>query len=331
MVVKSFFYFLLFCLISLSLCVLGFIVIYYFQSKEIANQFFLTWTFYFNGILVGGTGYGLMWYIKDEGNNLLAMLNNLIDISKFDNLKLVVYSQRANSWRWKNIVGIPITIIGVLVLWNEGYPLQGFAKYYLAVCSMSIYYVAAYIFTFFIFVLLMFKAIEENLHNNNISKKVAALDFESINNFFAITSTLGIAAIYFGFRGTLTANFDLSITQEPLRKFLILPVVLFLPITLLYSFYPRYILKKIFDLEILNQVKDLERLKSVAINEGKTIKEKLEIEKIISDVKEKLLSERKQLPIISYKDSPSLLLVILMILHFIIQYDNTINSFFKIF
>ncbi|MFA6981280.1 MAG: hypothetical protein WC209_18280 [Ignavibacteriaceae bacterium] len=331
MLINSFFNFLAFCMVSLILCSIGYVITFVFQSKELANQFFISWIFNFNGILVGGTGYGLMWYINKEGKNLLGMLNNFIDVKKLKNLNIVVYSHKANSWTWKIIIGVPITIIGGIILWSGGYPLQGFSKYYLAICSISLYFVASYILTFFIYIILMFKALEEELKDNPISKIVPALEYETINNFFTITATIGIFGLYFGFRGTLTANLDILMAFEPLRKLFILPVILFLPIALVYSFYPRYILKKIYDMEIINQLRKLENIRLNSMDEDIQTKERLDIEKTVSEIKEKLLAERKQLPIINYKDSPSLGLVILMLLQLIVQYDKVINDFFKIF
>jgi len=331
MVINSFLYFLLFCAVSLALCVTGCVIAFFFQSDQIARELLTSWVFYFNGILVGGSGYGLMWYIKKEGKNLMGMLNNLIEVNNLKDMEVVVQARRGNSWLWKNIIGIPITIVGGAIMWYSGYPLTGFAKYYLAICSISIYYVGSYIFTFFVFSILMFKAIEENLKNSNICKKTSVIEYETINNFFAITATVGIFAIYFGFRGTLTANFQNVAFQEIIKKSLILPVVLFVPITLVYSFYPRYVLKKLFDCEIIGQIQKLESLKEESLNGTISIKEKLEIEKTISDVKEKLMAERKQLPILTYKDSPSLALVIMMVLQLIVQYDKVIGDFFKLF
>jgi hypothetical protein len=62
-----------------------------------------------------------------------------------------------------------------------------------------------------------------------------------------------------------------------------------------------------------------------------SLKERIEMQKTLSEIKEKILLERHQFPIVSLKDSPSLLISILMILQFIGQYDKTINEFFRSF
>ncbi len=177
----------------------------------------------------------------------------------------------------------------------------------------------------------MFKAVERSIKNSYVNRKAPPLEYETINNFFAITATVGVFAIYFGFRGTLTANFQNIAIQELYRKFLILPIALFLPITLVYSFYPRYVLKKIYDNDIIGQIRSLENLKEKSLGGNISVIERFELEKYISEIKEKLMAERNQLPILTYKDSPSLLLVILMLLQLIVQYDRVIGDFLKLF
>ncbi|MBL1214684.1 MAG: hypothetical protein HND52_15115 [Ignavibacteriae bacterium] len=331
MVINSFLYLLLFSGISIGFCALGFVIAYFFQSHEIAYEFFNAWVFDFNGIMVGGIGYGLMWYIIKDGKKLLAMLNNIFDVNQMKNLNIVYYAHKSTSIKLRLLFGIPITLIGGLVLWLSGYPLEGFSKYYLAACSISIYFVGSTILLFFIYVILIFRTLEENQNNNIMSKPVSSLEYETLNNFLTITASIGILGIYIGFRGTLSANLDIFAESEIMRKLFVFPIFLFLPVTLVYSFYPRFILKKFFDLEIIQQLRKLENIKISSLNDEILHKDKLAIENIASQIKEKLIAERKLFPIINYKDSPSLLLVILIILQFIIQYDKRIHEYFNIF
>ena len=225
MLIKSIFNIFVWCGISLALCLVGFIISYFYQGPIIARELFNSWIFYFDGILVGGVGYGLMWFIKNYGRNLLAQINDLIAISEEDMPKVFVYSRRMNSQLWKNVVGIPLTIVGGIIMWNCGYPLEGFAKYYLAIGSISIYYVGSYLLTFFIFSLMMFKSLEDSEKRIELTRNIVPLEFNNLNYFFVITSTVGVAGIYLGFRGTLTANFVLDPEGIITRKLLIFPVI----------------------------------------------------------------------------------------------------------
>ncbi len=331
MLIKSIFNIFVWCGISLALCLVGFIISYFYQGPIIARELFNSWIFYFDGILVGGVGYGLMWFIKNYGRNLLAQINDLIAISEEDMPKVFVYSRRMNSQLWKNVVGIPLTIVGGIIMWNCGYPLEGFAKYYLAIGSISIYYVGSYLLTFFIFSLMMFKSLEDSEKRIELTRNIVPLEFNNLNYFFVITSTVGVAGIYLGFRGTLTANFVLDPEGIITRKLLIFPVILFLPLTLCYSFYPRYVLKKLYENDIIKKIKEIEEKRQRVADERNSLKDKIEMDKTLSEIREKLIMERDQFPLISLKDSPSLLISIIMVIQFISQYDTAISDFFKTF
>lgn len=156
------------------------------------------------------------------------------------------------------------------------------------------------------------------------------MEFETINNFFVVTATIGILGIYVGFRGTLTANFlSASNNGAMIRKILIFPVGVFLPVALVYSFYPRYVLKRIYEYDIIKKVRDLEVLRSSALDKEESIKERIGMDKTIAEIKEKLMLERSQFPIISLKDSPSLLVAILMLIQLVAQYDSVISGYLK--
>lgn len=140
MLIKSFLYVLTFCGVSLVLCVVGVVISYYLQGSDTAKELFFSWVLSFNGILVGGFGYGLTWFIRGHGKLLLSQLNEVITIPAEVMPKVIVHARRANSMLWKSLIGIPLTIVGGIILWSCDYPLDGFAKIYLAICSISIYF-----------------------------------------------------------------------------------------------------------------------------------------------------------------------------------------------
>lgn len=311
--------------ISILLCVLGMLVTSMLQGKEMALDLFNAWIFEFNGILVGGVGLGLLWFIHTYGNNLLNSVNNILNMPDELQEVFIGANNKLVSIFWKNLICIPILLLGGFILWQCNYPLEGFAKYYLAVCSISVYYIAGYILSYFVFTLNLFMLIEKNLARLSIKKEVTYFDMDSFNSFFIITSFFGVLAIYFGLRGTLTANFLFADIE--FKRFLVLPIVLFLPTTLIYSFYPRFAIKKIYENDLLKRIQQVE-VNSIGIEEKiSTIKERLETQKILLEIKEKLLIERNKFPIFSLKDSPSLVMSLIVLIQLVLQNDTTISSF----
>lgn len=320
---------LLWCsLLSIALCFLGFGVTYLVQGDRIAIGLAKAWIFDFNGVIVGALGYGLMLFVRWEGRTVLAQLDQLLVLPDELKPELVAAQQRALSWWWTNLVAVPTTLIGATILWNCGYPLHGFAQVYLAICSSSIYYVATSILAYFLFTLGMFNRLESASDLGLALRFEAAgpkaqIRLETIDFFFVLTSTVGIFAIYAGFRGTLTANFQH--TPEIFRDLLILPLILYLPATLCYSLYPRYVLRKISERETIRRIE--ETLGSIQPPANADVEVSLQLRKLALEVREKMLQERKAPPLLGLKDAPSLTLSLVILVQFIWHSDKIVSDF----
>ena len=177
--------------------------------------------------------------------------------------------------------------------------------------------------------ILIYRKLDEINEDIRIKEASSPYEMEKLNLSFVICSTLGVIALYLAFRGTITANFINTETDTIFRKLLIYPIVLFLPGILFISFYFRYVLRKIEEKEILKKIEKLESLSKGEIIETSNAKEKLEIEKLFIEIKEKLLSEKTKFPILSIRDSPALLFALILILQFLLQNDNVLHDFLK--
>lgn len=292
-----------------------------------ATRLFLSWIKDFNGIIIAGVGWGVIWYGTVEGKKILVLLLNTLHIPDTLYSKLILLNQRATSFRHLSIVTIPITIIGAIVLINCGYPLDGFAKVYLAIGSISLYFAGAIGFGFIIYTLAIFRYLEENYQEITIDRWALIIQFETLNSFFIVSASYALMGLYFAFRGTLTANFTFPV--EVFRLFLSFPLILFLPAIFIYSFYPRYVFRKIFDYDVFKQIERLEG--EIKKEPQKTLKDKLDMAKMLADIKDKMILERKAIPIVSLKDSFSIVLAFVMAIQTILLRDSLIREFVEMF
>jgi hypothetical protein len=328
MLLKCFVYILISSLASFLVCLLGTLITYFTQGQELAKAFFSSYIFRFNGVFVAGVGYGLLFFLMEKGKLVFNLLNNIVEFPKED-LQMLMQNQKRMSLLWGSVISVPITIIGGIILWNCGYPLSGFAKIFLAATSISLYYIGGSMMSFFIYSSKIFWYLEENENKIKLNKSMSLLHFEQFNSFFIIISTTGILALYLAFRGTLTADFLFAKEGNLSRTLLVFPIILFSAAPLLYSFYPRYVVKRIYDNNIISRITDLEMGKNSQMNENQSIKEKLEMEKLLIDIKESLTIERDKVTIFNIKDIPSILLLIIMFLQFIIPKDNVVMKFIE--
>lgn len=331
--IASLFFHLLGCsLLSIGLCFLGAMVSYGLQGDTMAVELMKSWIFEFNGVIVGALGYGLMLFVMKRGRAILAQLMTVLEVPEEIQPKIAQQQTRATSWFWVSVISAPVTIVGGGVLWFCGFPLDGFAKYYLAICSSSIYFVATAILIFFLYALAMFHTLEAaSDEGSSIRFPRGTADFrlrlEAIDSFFVVTSTVGIFAIYAGFRGTLTANF--VETPEVVESLLILPVILYLPGTLTYSFYPRYVLRKLAERDTIRRIE--ETVGNLDPEGEGDPQSALELRKLMLEVREKMMREHRSPPILGLKDAPSLTMSLLIIVQFIWKSDSLVATFFERF
>lgn len=329
MLASSLFYLLGCALLSAGVCVIGVLLTYFLQGEKTALGLMNAWVVEFDGILVGALGYGLLLFVRAKGKAILAQLNNLIEVPPEHAERILTLHRRTTSWLWTSFISVPITLVGAIILWNCQFPLTGFAHFYLGVCSISIYFVASSTLAFFVYTLALFNYIEDEsqrgLTTRLSGKHRTGMNLETIDSFFVITSTIGVAAIYLGFRGTLTANF--VNTPAVFKSLLILPTILYLPATLCFSFYPRYVLRKIAECDILCRIQefqdDAEKLQPSSLKDG------LELRKLILELKEKMVNEYKAMPLLGIKDAPSLTISLFFVIQFVFQKDSVVADFFR--
>ena len=316
------------------LCVIGALIIYFTQGEQAALFFIETSIVKFNGILVGATGYGLLAFVHSSGKRMLGVLLSVVSTPDDYAATLAVRVRRVTSWAWVLLLAVPMTIIGGTVLWRAGFPMGGFARIYLATATISIYFVASSILAFYVYTILLFRYLEQYSGTSvdprfQLKCSFASMDLQMIDSFFVVSSTIGVAAIYFGFRGTLTANF--VGTTELFRKLMVLPLVFYLPATLCYSLYPRYVLRQISECDTLQMVEEFERQATgqAAGQDLNDFKNNLELRKLIFDIKEKMINDRRAVPLLSLKDAPSLTMSIVIVIQLLAQKDSVVANFLQ--
>lgn len=314
-------------LFSFGLGMMGVLIAGYFQGSEMGGEVFTSYFFNFNGVFILGFAFGLFLFVKKTNQQTFNSLFNLLEIPDNHKVSLLRYNRWNTSSKRKILLSIFFGTIGGFIFWKCGYPYFGFSKYFLAVSSFSIFIVAGQLASFFISTILIFRKLDEVSMEVKIKPGSNPYELENLNTYFLICSTLSIITLYLAFRGTLTANFTYTDTDYVFRKLLIYPIICFLPGMLFVSFYYRYVLRKIQENEISKKLETLEKMSKTEIPTLSTVKEKLEMEKLVIEIKEHLNASKSQVPIFSLKDSPALIVSLVLILEFISQNDSTVKNF----
>lgn len=328
MIATCFVYMLLFAGMAIALGAIGGTGTYLLHGETMTRDFIRAYFGTFNAIGVAATGYALMLFVRTTGH---AVMSQLLDVLHVPDQHAVTFARgldRATSWRATNWISIPLTIIGSLALWWRGFPLIGFAKIYLALSAFTIYYVASNILSFYLLVILLFRFVEDASNKGRgerfrLKVSPGGMEIRTIDAFLVTSATMGVFTLYVGIRATLTATFADSVPF--LRELLLLPFILYLPATLCYSFYPRYVLRHISECDAVASIETFER--QVASTPPDDIRANLELRKLIMDLKEKMLNDCRSVPVLGLKDAPSLTMSIIIVLQVIAQKDSVYADF----
>lgn len=300
------------------------------QGRDTAGALATVWLFGFNGILAGAAGYGVVFFLCWERHTLLTALGKALSVPEALRPEFDERIARVKSWPATHAIAVLLTLIGGYIAYGAGIALDGFAHVYLTLAVFSFYFVGAYGLMVIVAILRLFRFIETDLARATeariqLRSPVPIQDVRTVDLFFVISSAMSMIALYVCFRGTLTA----FATAPPLfYKALIVPLLFFLPAVLVYSFYPRYVLRLVWEADTLAS---LERFESaMPATEMTDLKAALEYRKLVLEVKEKTLAERKALPILSFKDAPTLTLGFLMVIQLIVQKDPVIARFLEL-
>ena len=313
---------------SAILFFIGWTITLLWQGERTASDLAIAWFFSFNGIIAGGAGYGLVFFMRDQRGTLIDGLSNVLEVPKTLRPELDRRVARIKSWWLTPIVATCLTAVCGFIAYRAGIPLHGFAHLYLTAAVLSFYWVGSYGLMIIIAVLNVFSFVESHADlkkSERISLRgpFQAQDLQTIDLFFVVSSAMCVLAVYVCFRGTLTAFMN---APPVFYKALIIQVLFFLPASLIYSFYPRHVLREVWETDTFLAI---ERFADETSRETPPdLKSQLELRKLILDVKERMLAERRALPLVSLKDVPALSIALLMAIQIVIQKDPILSSFF---
>jgi hypothetical protein len=290
------------------------VVVWIEQGRQAAIQLIDIAIIRTKGQWVWTFGYGLASFIGHRGRLLAAALNEVL-VPNETTAAVTAKIERSTLHRNGYWYTVPITIIGIFLTSMYGIPVTGISYVLIFVGLCSIYYIGGFLLFHFIEITLAFHHMFENMDTIEFRQVYNPLHLENVTTYLALTTTLGLMGIYVGFRGTLTVGF--SFPDDVWRTFLSTPIILFLPGTLFYNYYPRYVLRKIVQYKVFRA---MERLGSANEENAKSL---------LMNLKESAFLNSQILPFIDYKSLPSYFIAIFFVISLVYNNDPAVKAFVK--
>ena len=257
-------------------------------------------------------GYGLAFFIMDRGRLLPSILDGVL-IPNETTTKVMVRIERSTHQRNAYYFTIPLTILGIFLTSVYGIPNRGIAYFLIFIGVCSIYYISGFLLFHFIEVIFAFHQLFDSMDRVEFKRVYSPLHLENLTTYLALTTSIGLIGIYVGFRGTVTAGFEFK--HEVWHAFLLTPLILFVPGTLFYDYYPRYVLRKILQHKVFRV---MERLGT---------SDDLDAKSLLLDLKESFALSSQILPFIDYKTLPSYLIAVFFVISLAYNNDPAVKAF----
>jgi hypothetical protein len=286
--------------------------LWFFDGRDVAIGLMETAIPRMKGPWVWTFGFGLASFIAIWGKKLPAALIGVLEPNEVL-AEVTGKIERSTFHRYACRYTVPITLIGIFLTAMYGIPNRGKAYFMVFIGVCSIYYIAGFLLFHFVEVTLAFHRLYESMDLVEFRRAYSPIHLENLTTYLAMTTMLGVTAIYAGFRGTLTAGFEFR--HDVWRTFLSTPLILFLPGTLFYNYYPRYVLRKILQYKVF---KTMERL---------GVSDELNTKALILDLKESTALSSQILPFLDYKSLPSYLIAIFFVISLAYNNDPAIKTF----
>jgi hypothetical protein len=288
------------------------LVVWFVDGRQAAMGLIDTTVLHMKGPWVWTFGVGLASFVMAHGPVLASALNGVL-VSNEVTAAVTARIDRSTRHRNAYWYTLPITLLGVFLTYMYGIPNRGVAYTLLFLGLCSIYYIGAFLLFHFIEVTLAFHMLFESMDGVEFRRVYSPLHLENLTAYLAITTVLGLISIYAGFRGTVTAGFEFR--QEVWRVFLVTPLVLFIPGTLFYDYYPRYVLRKILQHKVFRV---MERLGA---------SDEINARSLLLDLRESSTLSSQILPFVDYKTLPSYLIAVLFVISLAYNNDPAVKAF----
>jgi len=273
---------LLFCGFAMSLIYsgLGVSIIWYFDGQHEAQRFFAAYTTSFRSIISLGVILGTALVVCCSQH----VIPETIEAAFQGRLTSDYFYYKHRFWSRK----ITAWFCGEMIIWSFAvfayceFPLFDLGQDLMLAAVCAEFALAAYVGRKLMYTGMMLHSLLPITVRRNLFRK---RELDAINPYVHVASTLTIIWVYVHVTGYYAGPFKYSSWfGETIRLFLLLPAILAVPVLLIFNFYPRAVLRKLYSQSIDFEIKRLKRaLRSAKLSAYEKKSYLIELDKMSRD------------------------------------------------
>ncbi len=242
--------------ISLAYCLLSSALLYFLEGKSEAQLFLAAYTISFKTLISMGLILGTtmaVFHTQEVIPQTIEAAFTDAELSKTDYMK---YKRIFISRRRSMMFAAEFVIVGFVVFSYCQFPLRGLAEALMMIPACAQYAFGVYVGRKLYYAGMMLHSLLDIKVTRNLFK---ARELDEINAYVNIASALTIICVYLHILGYYEGPFLFqSVLGKSISAVLILPALIATPVLLIFNFYPRFVLRKLYDQSIDIEVKKLQ-------------------------------------------------------------------------
>lgn len=256
--------------------------VYLHDGQVDAQLFFAAYTTSFKTLFSFGLILGTALIVYRFQHLIPRTIEDAFSVGQLEATQYQFHKQRFSSRRRSMEFAAQFIVIGFVIFWYCQFPLRPLGNALMVAAGCAQYGLGVYIGRKLFYAGMMLHALLTVPVNRNLFK---GRELDLIDSFVHVASTLTVVFVYLHVAGYYSGPFKFgSILGLGIKPFLILPAIIATPVLLVFTFYPRSVLRRVYNDSI-----DLEisRLQTVLQNEELTSFERrsylIEVDKMSRD------------------------------------------------
>lgn len=251
--------------LSVAYGLLGLALILFVEGKDDALHFFAAYTSSFKTIISLGLVFGITLIVYKCQNVISQTIEDAFTEEQLSKSEYYVYKQRFLS-RFRSITFSAEFIVVAFVIFSYcRFPLSKWGEAFMIIAACTEYALGVYIGRKLMYAAMMLQSLLKVPVTRNLFRK---RELDSINTYVHVASTLTLIFGYLHVVGYYEGPFRYdSMLGQSVKPFLLVPVIIGTPVLLIFNFYPRTVLRKLYSQSINVEARRLKRaMKSASLS-----------------------------------------------------------------
>jgi hypothetical protein len=257
--------------VSLVYGLLGSALLWYLGGQSEAQPFFIAYTSSFKTIVSLGLSLGTALIVYLCQNVIPGTIEKAFTQAQLAQTDYSYYKKRFGSQRLSIEFSAEFIVVGFIIFSYCHFPLSRRGEVLMIIAACTQYALGVYIGRKLGYAGMMLHSLLDAPVTRNLFKK---RELDAINSYVHVASTLTVIFTYIHVMGYFQGPFLYdSVLGQSIKPFLLIPAIIATPVLLIFNFYPRAVLRKVYSQSIdveISRLKKAFRSESLSAFEKRT-------------------------------------------------------------